>query len=261
VEFVDSSKDGNSPLSEVAKRTSKASGADTSRELHLYDDLDHDTTAHHHTLGNGPTQAAPGTHGHSNLSPVGHSHTFDDLPEIVIPDEVIVSPTDPSLDGPVDEGTVWIDSSIPDARPQILRAEWELDTFNITSTTFAHPSKWGNPIFVAPCDGTLETEAFVKFDNSGLLNSRRAQWRISVYDSSGTLVPQSRNLIEDDRTRIFFLFNKSIAQVSEGETYRVLLEFALSHANGTTFTVSDALAFLKFLPYSQFSTVTIETDP
>jgi len=238
-----------------------AENAEKSKRDHLYSDVDLDAGSQHHTLGSSPTQAAPGSHGHSELSPLNHVHSFDDLPEIIIPDEVIVQPTDPVLDGPVDEGTLWVDTSLPDAKPQIVKVEWETDPFAVTSTTFAHPSKWGNPIFVAPCDGTLEIECFVKFDCTGLTNSRLARWRVRAYDSSGTFVTYSGNDVMDDRTRVFYLFNKAVCSVLEGETYRIVLEFSLSHANGTTFTVSDAQGFLKFLPYTEFDYILIETDP
>lgn len=251
--------EGNSPI-----RTPSATadtGAVRSREVHQYSDVDLDSGSQHHTLGPGPTQAAAGTHRHTDLAGISHDHGFDDLPEIIIPDEVITQPTDPVLDGDVDEGTLWIDTSIPDAGVQFLRATWETDPVNITSTTFAHPTKWGNPLFTAPADGVLEVDCFVDFDNGGLLNNREAQWRLRAYDSGGTIVPGSNNLVRDDRTRVFTLFNKITAVVSAGETYSVKLEFALSHANGTTFTVKTPIAFLKYTPYASLDTVTIETDP
>jgi len=233
-------------------------GADKSREVHQYSDVDLEVNSQHHTLGPGPTQAAAGTHTHEYAG-LDHDHTFDDLPEIVIPDEVIVQPTDPTLDGDVEEGTVWIDTSIPDAAIQYLTAIWETDPYDVTVTTFAHPSTWGNPIFTAPADGVLEVDVFCDFDNSGLLNSREAQWRLRIYDAAGTFV--SGNTVVDARARTFTQFNKCSGPVLEGETYTVKLEFALSHANGTTFTVEGPKAFIKFIPFAEYDTVTIETDP
>lgn len=236
-------------------------GADESKELHQYSDVDSQPNAQHHTLGPGPTQAAPGTHDHDDdYAAKKHTHKANDLPEVVIPDEIIVSPTDPLLTDPdLEDGTVWIDSSVPDAVPQVISGVWEQDPFNITSTTFAHPNKWGNPIFVAPCDGVLIAMCNVDIDATGLLNNREAQWRGRIYDSSNTVV--NGRTVRDDRTRVYTLDNQWSAPVVAGESYSVKYEFALSHANGTTFTVLRPKITLVFLPRAQWAEYTIETDP
>lgn len=252
VRYIDDSGNTLDPKSGI-----DSTQADKSREEHLYSDVDTSREAQHHTIGKNPTQAAAGNHNHdSRYSMSQHSHTSDDLPPVVIPDEVVVSPTEP--DEP-EEGQLWIDSSIPDARVIGMRAVWESDTNNINSTTFSHPAKWGMPVFTAPADGLLAIWANCNFDNSGLLNNRSALWRLRVYDSTDTLV--KGNLVEDDRTRSFTLDNHVIAPVVEGETYTIRLEFALSHANGTVFVVSEPVLSAIFYPYGDYVDITIETDP
>lgn len=51
--------------------------ANKSREEHRFSDVDTGPLAQHHTLGNGPHQAARGNHDHdADYSPVGHTHPY-----------------------------------------------------------------------------------------------------------------------------------------------------------------------------------------
>lgn len=52
-------------------------GPEASRDIHNYDDLDQLPQSHHHTLGDGPTQAAPGNHSHPGGGSIeGDTPTF-----------------------------------------------------------------------------------------------------------------------------------------------------------------------------------------
>lgn len=46
---------------------SNPSGSSSAREIHKFDDVDFERTSHHHTLGTGPLQAAPGNHKHLTM--------------------------------------------------------------------------------------------------------------------------------------------------------------------------------------------------
>ena len=245
----------------ITKSPLKDSAADRSEELHLESDVDVSPNSQHHTIGTQATQAAAGTHLHDGrYSGLVHNHTFDDLPEIVIPDEVIVSPTDPLISNPdLDDGTLWVDSSIPDATYQVISALWESDPVNITSTTYAHPAKWGNFFFTAPDDGSFDVLAYCDFDTNGLLNSREAQWRLRVYDESGTVV--KGRVVRNTVKQVYTFTNNVVCAVEKGRTYSVALEFSLSHTNGTTFTVSLAKVRALYLPRAVFTEITVETDP
>jgi hypothetical protein len=59
----------SNPFNQPVKATSKIlNQSQESKRLHNRDDLDSDIRAHHHTLGSGATQAAPGNHIHEDLA-------------------------------------------------------------------------------------------------------------------------------------------------------------------------------------------------
>jgi hypothetical protein len=55
----------DNPLSGGNNGQSKSPDPMTVRMFHLYDDVDTDQGAHHHTLGAGNNQASPGSHVHN----------------------------------------------------------------------------------------------------------------------------------------------------------------------------------------------------
>lgn len=233
--------------------------AEKSRNDHLYSDVDLDGNSQHHTLGKGPTQAAPGSHGHSNYALEEHSHTPEDLPEVESPVEVYVQPNDPALDEDLTgRSIIWVNPDVPDANYQVIRAEYETDPFTVSVDAFAHPAKWGKLLFTAPDDGSLAVWCTVNFDSTNLLNNRQAKWRLRIYDSTGTII--EGKVMKDARTKDFSVTLDTAGELVRGETYSVDLEFALSNLDGDYFIVDSAQMTVIYFPRSVHTYITIPTD-
>lgn len=258
MQFSDDSRNP-SPLVGAQKSQAGSEEADSTRQIHLHSDVDLSPEAQHHTLGKGPTQAALGSHLHEGVYALfSHAHTSDDLPEVTLSDEVIVSDEAPLTDE-LDVGTVWIDSSIGDAAVEVVYGQYESDVATVSSTIFSHPANWATMVYVPPADGVIDVNASANIDSDTLLNSRRAKFQIHILDEDETIITQHQ--VTSDYVGDYEITNYCLAPVQEGLLYKIALVFALGNADGGSFDVSSAEIFLKYFPGGQYTYLTLLTDP
>jgi len=243
-------------------------GAVSSQNLHKYSDVDIGVEAQHHTLGTGPTQAAAGSHRHSNYAEVTHEHATEDLPPVEIPDEVLVSDVDPTIDNPeLPVGTIWLNPTEIDADIEVVQAYYD-DTNEALvdwDTGYAHPSNWGRLAYTPPRDGVVIITGSVRVDTGnitgGVETNQLSKVIFVLVDNAGGYVGAVRDAamnsgakgLDEHRT------GTSIAFVTGGETYYVECRANMLDAAHGDFSMTDFDFSLIYFPSGQYTTVALET--
>lgn len=242
-------------------------GAVSSQNLHKYSDVDLGVEAQHHTLGTGPTQAAAGSHVHTDrYAPISHEHDAVDIPVVDVPDEVVTSDVDPTIANPdLSVGTIWLNPTEVDADIEVVVATDDgVTAWTCSSTSWIeHPTDYGKIAYTPPVDGVMMVFGSYKLNDASLTGGagglKMYTW-LRVYDvEAATYIDNGTGQSHTEGGGIQYRLAFCSALVEAGKTYYVHLRNRRDSATSGSFDISDFDFNIVFFPSGQTLSLEYET--